>query len=265
MCDGCFISVVVSALRAFWMNEKRSLGFLDFFFFLLKAGRSWCFYEPGGENTQIWSEFKFDLLSSSSESVKRFSLSVWGGGRLKGGGRRQETPWTDVSPDGGREPADLLQDEALGVSFCLRGAALARSPSPPRTVSRLLVLSISSFRNLTQTKSGFSPPVSLPPELQLLAAAAALWCRRCSFRVNGIMQMVALLKRPFEVFNGDYGNGWAAQTFSRSKKRRHNDKKGAELQLLRGSSGWRVGPLIGSSMPGSTVLQQGVCFRTMQK
>lgn len=44
--------------------------------------------------------------------------------------------------------------------------------------------------------------------------------------------MAALFKRPFEVFNGDYGNGRAAQTLARSVKRRHNDKKGAEEQLL---------------------------------
>lgn len=113
------VSFPLSSLRSErsgWM-KKGVWGFWIVFFFLLKAGRSWCFYEPGGENTQIWSEFKFDLLSSSSESVKRFSLSVWGGGRLKGGGRRQETPWTDVSPDGGREPADLLQEKLWEFHF----------------------------------------------------------------------------------------------------------------------------------------------------
>lgn len=64
--------------------------------------------------------------------------------------------------------------------------------------------------------------------------------------------MAALLKRPFEVFNGDYGNGRAAQTSDRRLKRRHNDKKGAEEQLPR-----RAGPVIDSSVPGSEALQQG--------
>lgn len=31
--------------------------------------------------------------------------------------------------------------------------------------------------------------------------------------------MAALLKRPFEVFNGDYGNGRAAQTFAGLKEK----------------------------------------------
>lgn len=44
--------------------------------------------------------------------------------------------------------------------------------------------------------------------------------------------MAVLLKRPFEVFNGDYGNGRATRAFARSVKRRHNEEKGAEEQLL---------------------------------
>lgn len=45
------------------------------------------------------------------------------------------------------------------------------------------------------------------------------------------MQMAVLLKRLFEVFNGDYGNGRATRAFARSLKRRHNEEKGAEEQL----------------------------------
>lgn len=45
--------------------------------------------------------------------------------------------------------------------------------------------------------------------------------------------MAALLKRPFEVFNGDYGNGGAAQTAARRLRRRHNDKKGAAAEAGR--------------------------------
>lgn len=105
----------------------------------------------------------------------------------------------------------------------------------PELSGLFLVLVFYSLRNLMQTKSAFSPPSLFPPEPELLAAALwRLW--RCSSRVNGIMQMAALLKRPFEVFNGDYGNGWTAQTFFCSMKRRHNDKKGADLQLQRGSA-----------------------------
>lgn len=65
--------------------------------------------------------------------------------------------------------------------------------------------------------------------------------------------MAVLLKRPFEVFNGDYGNGGAAQTSARRLKRQHNDKKGAQEQLRR-----RAGRMIDSSVPGSQALQQGV-------
>lgn len=63
--------------------------------------------------------------------------------------------------------------------------------------------------------------------------------------------MAALLKRPFEVFNGDYGNGGAAQTAARRLKGRHNDKKGAREQLPR-----RASRMIDSSAPGSQALQQ---------
>lgn len=124
------VSFPLSSLRSeLWMNEERSLGFLDFFL-LLKAGRFWCFYEPGGENTQIWSEFKFDLLSPSSGSVKRFSLSVWGGGRLNGGGRRQEAPWRAVSPDG---RTDRTGSFTPGWSF---GSLIL---SPRRSIGRVSV------------------------------------------------------------------------------------------------------------------------------
>lgn len=64
--------------------------------------------------------------------------------------------------------------------------------------------------------------------------------------------MAVLLKRPFEVFNGDYGNGGGAQTAARRLKRRHNDKKGAQEQLPR-----RASQMIDSSVPGSQALQQG--------
>ena len=46
-------------------------------------------------------------------------------------------------------------------------------------------------------------------------------------------------------------------------KRRHNDKKGAGLQLLRGSTGGSRGegsPDDGQLVPGSGALQQGVCL-----
>lgn len=69
----------------------------------------------------------------------------------------------------------------------------------------------------------------------------------------GLCRWQLLLKRPFEVFNGDYGNSGAAQTSARRLKRQHNDKKGAQEQLRR-----RAGRMIDSSVPGSQALQQGV-------
>lgn len=70
--------------------------------------------------------------------------------------------------------------------------------------------------------------------------------------------MAAFLKHRFEVFNGDYGNGWAAQTFSYWMKRGHNDKKGADEQLLRvhpEKSGWRVSLVIDNSVAVSKARQ----------
>lgn len=57
--------------------------------------------------------------------------------------------------------------------------------------------------------------------------------QRNSHRVNGIMQIGVLLKGPFEVVNGDYGNGLPTKALGVKMKRQKEDfgKSGGWTQI----------------------------------